>query len=216
VTEARRKRRSPAVGADDFATWLKDKTASCRASRLARWRGRSRSSCPRSTSRTSGPRVPARGRCQLHRPARLEPGVKTDDGKDLERFDAAFLAERFATDRVGKTASKFDRDKLLAFNADTIQHGMDDGAFASRWLAWAERFDPDLAAWAHADADRWVIAARAARPRAKTLRDARGAIAFALHGDDGFEYDGKAVKKGLLKGEPNGLALLPDIRSLIE
>ena len=137
-------------------------------------------------------------------------------GDDIERFDADFLVERFGTDRIGKSNAKFDREKLLAFNADTIQHEMTDEAFAERWLEWAGRFDEALAAWARSDADRWAIAAKAARPRAKTLADASGAIAFARADDDAFGYDEKAVKKGLLKGEPNGLGVLPDLRGLLE
>ncbi|MEM7754124.1 MAG: glutamate--tRNA ligase [Planctomycetota bacterium] len=137
-------------------------------------------------------------------------------GGDVERFDMDFLLEKFGTDRIGKSNAKFDREKLIAFNADTIQHHMSDDGFAQRWLEWAVRFDETLAAWAHADESRWLIAAKAARPRAKTLADAAAAIAFARIGDDAFDYDSKAVKKGLLKGEPNGLSVLPDLRSLLE
>ena len=137
-------------------------------------------------------------------------------GGDVERFDAEFLIERFGTDRIGKSNAKFDREKLLAFNADTIQHHMTDEAFAERWLEWAERFDEPLAAWARVDSKRWLVAAEAARPRAKTLADASGAVAFARAALESIEYDEKAVKKGLLKGEPNGLSVLPDLRSLLE
>ncbi len=141
------------------------------------------------------------------------PGMKNEDGTDLERFDAAFLAEHFSLDRIGKSNSKFDREKLLAFNADTIQHGMTDEEFATEWLAWAERFDDQLAAWAGEDEARWRLAAAAARPRTKTLADARASIAFAL--TDAITYDPKSVKKHLLKGEPNGLAILPDLRDAV-
>jgi len=137
-------------------------------------------------------------------------------GGDVERFDAAFLAENFGADRIGKSNSKFDREKLLAFNADTIQHQMSDEDFADQWYEWAGRFDERLAAWAQCDRKRWALAAKAARPRTKTLSDASGAIAFAIEPDDGFGYDEKAVKKGLLKGEPNGLSVLPDIRAVLE
>ncbi len=136
-------------------------------------------------------------------------------GDDIERFDMAFLAEKFGTERIGKSNAKFDRDKLLAFNAQTIQHGLDDATFAERWLVWADRFDHHLAAWARADAGRWAVAAKAARPRAKTLRDARNAVAFAMVADGDFSYDEKAVQKGLMKGEPAGLELLRDARPAI-
>lgn len=137
-------------------------------------------------------------------------------GDDVERFDLAFLAERFGTERIGKSNAKFDRDKLIAFNAQTIQRGLGDAAFAERWLGWADRFDDRLAAWARVDEGRWRLAARAARPRSRTLLDARNAVAFALVSDDGFAYDDKAVQKGLIKGEPSGLALLREARATLE
>ncbi len=143
------------------------------------------------------------------------PGLKNDDGTDLERFDMTFLAQHFETNRIGKTQSKFDRDKLLAFNADTIQHSLTDEDFAALWLDWAENFDEDLAAWAREDSTRWAIAAAAAKPRTKTLRDARNAIAFAFIETDAIFYDEKAVKKFIRKGEPTGLETLNELRPAI-
>lgn len=144
------------------------------------------------------------------------PGLKNDDGTDLERFDMDFLAQHFSFDRIGKSNSKFDRDKLLAFNADTIQHGLTDDRFAAEWLTWAERFDTQLAEWANADPARWQLAAAAARPRTKTLSDAKDAVAFVFLDSATIEYDPKAVKKQLLKGEPNGLSVLPDTRAALD
>ena len=43
--------------------------------------------------------------------------VGWNPGENIEKFDTKFLAERFSFDRVGKSNSKFDRDKLRAFNA---------------------------------------------------------------------------------------------------
>ncbi|MAY75177.1 MAG: glutamate--tRNA ligase [Phycisphaerae bacterium] len=144
------------------------------------------------------------------------PGLKDAEGHDVERFDMDFLAEKFSVDRIGKSNAKFDRDKLLAFNAHTLQHDLTDEAFAAEWLAWAQRFDNELATWANADQTRWTRAAAAARPRAKTLRDAHEAIAFALIADDAFDYDDKAVNKFLLKGEPAGKDVLPDLRAALD
>ncbi len=143
------------------------------------------------------------------------PGLKNEDGTDLERFDMGFLAQHFSLERIGKSNSKFDREKLLAFNADTIQHHMTDEAFAAEWLAWAERFDPELASWGTADTARWATAAAAARPRAKTLRDAKDAIAFAWLDLESITYDAKSVRKHMLKGEPSGLEALPRTRDAL-
>lgn len=144
------------------------------------------------------------------------PGMKNDDGTDVERFDADFLAGHFAFDRVGRSNGKFDREKLIAFNADTIQHALTDAGFAAEWLTWADRYDADLAAWARADADRWALAAAAARPRTKTLSDAADAVAFARTEAGTIGYDAKAVKKHLLKGDPSGLDVLPETRGALE
>ena len=199
------------LGADEFKGWLKDKSRQLdrgRLSALADALGLDLPEIDVEDFREAGylPGVVVNFIALLG----WNPGLRDDDGHEIERFDAAFLAERFDLKRVGKSASKFDREKLLAFNADTIQHGLSDGAFADLWLAWAERFDAELAAWAKANSERWAIAARAARPRSRTLRDAREAIAFALAADDAIEYvfEGKAIRKAMLKGEPTGVEVL--------
>lgn len=132
------------------------------------------------------------------------PGMKTDDGKDLERFDEAFLAEHFAFDRLGKSASKFDREKLAAFNQDTI-NTMEPAEFAERWHAWLAQYEPDVLAQF---GERFAVVAEAIQPRAKTFRHALEPAAFILTEADAIAYDAKAVKKVLLKGEPSGLAVL--------
>lgn len=144
------------------------------------------------------------------------PGARDEQGHEIERFDMAFLTRHFSTERIGKSNAKFDREKLLAFNADTIQHRMTDEQFADAWLQWAARFDADLEAWADADPDRWFIAARAARPRSRTLRDARSAIAFAFMPDATIDYDATAVKKFLHKGDPSGIDVLRELEPVLE
>lgn len=142
------------------------------------------------------------------------PGMKNADGTDLERFDTDFLSQHFDIDRIGKSNAKFDRDKLLAFNAHTLQHGVDDARFAALWLEWAERFDRPLAAWARADSGRWAVAAKAARPRCKVLRDGRDVIAFALAGEPPA-YDATAFDKSVAKGEPRGAEILRDLSAVL-
>jgi glutamyl-tRNA synthetase len=123
------------------------------------------------------------------------PGMKTPDGKDLEKFDAAFLAEHFAVERIGKTSAKFDRAKLLSFNADYVQ-GLSDDAFLDRWRAFLREHEPDVL---HALESRggatMALLAAAVKPRARTLRDAISAARFALVGDDAFAFDPKALDK---------------------
>lgn len=140
------------------------------------------------------------------------PKRKNPDGTDLERFDAAFLASNFDLGGLGKTPSKFDRQKLLSFNADDIAK-TSDADFAGLWRAWATAFDPALAArFSAAD---MALLAPAVRPRCKTLRDGRSIVGFALVDDDELEFDGKAVHKVLLKGERKGLDTLRELRPVV-
>ncbi|MCB9840744.1 MAG: glutamate--tRNA ligase [Phycisphaeraceae bacterium] len=128
-------------------------------------------------------------------------------GNDLEKFDLAFLATTFDLDRIGKTNSKFDRDKLRAFNADALR-AMTPEAFAARWREWAGHYEPRLASIPDGTLP---IAARAAAPRASTFRDAVAQIAFAFTADDALAFDPGAVQKVLRKGEPTGLETLRDL-----
>ena len=140
------------------------------------------------------------------------PGMKTPDGKDLEKFDASFIAEHFSLERIGKGNAKFDRAKLLAFNSERIG-AMSDAEFVTRWRAWAAEFEAELAA--KLTDQQLSLIAPAARPRCKTLRDLAGVVRFAVTPDDGFDYDPKAVEKVLRKGEPSGLDLLGAARHAV-
>lgn len=126
------------------------------------------------------------------------PGLKNADGTNLEKFDMKFLAEHFDLERIGKTNARFDRKKLAAFNGDAI-NAMADTEFASRWLAWCERFEPMVAGKLKAmGIERASWLARAVKPRCKTLRDAVKPAMFAFTADDAIVYDPVAVKKHLL------------------
>lgn len=140
------------------------------------------------------------------------PGMKHEDGTDLERFDMDFLCEHFSLERIGRSNSKFDRDKLAAFNQDAIA-AMAPEAFEAALREWAERYDPDLLAQL---GGRFGLAARAVQPRIRTLGQCREPIAFVFVADDEVEYDEKAVQKGLSKGEPSGLELLRGFQPRLE
>ncbi|MEO1278760.1 MAG: hypothetical protein AAFV77_07390, partial [Planctomycetota bacterium] len=126
-------------------------------------------------------------------------------------FSMAYLSEKFDLSRIGKSASKFDREKLMAFNADEIQNRMTDGDFAGVWRTWLERYDPDTLA---AFGDRFDGAAAAARPRTRILREAAGVVRFALV--DEVAFDEKAVKKVLLKNDGEGLNALRALAPVLE
>lgn len=136
------------------------------------------------------------------------PGLKTPDGKDLEKFDNAFLAAHFGLERIGKTASKFDRNKLLSFNADAI-NALSDDEFATRWRQWCTEFEPAFAAKIDAGGpERWLVLAKAVKARAKTLRDGVKASAFVLRDDHAADFDAAAVEKNLKANGNQGLTLL--------
>ncbi len=132
------------------------------------------------------------------------PGKKDEQGKDIEKFDNAFLAENFSLDRIGKTPAKFDRVKLLSFNADAIA-ALPDADFARELFAWADQWEPEFATKLRATPDdRRATLFHACKARCKTLRDAMSVMAFALVGDDAMEFDAVAIQKAALAPATTG------------
>ncbi|MGD9691099.1 MAG: glutamate--tRNA ligase [Phycisphaerales bacterium] len=131
------------------------------------------------------------------------PGMKDDAGKEVEKFDLAFLAAHFAIDRIGKTNARFDRKKLLAFNTDAMTK-LAPADFAARFRAWCADHAPRITR--AIDGERWVFLCAALQPRSKTFRDAADRAAFALVPDEAVVFDPAAVKQHIasrleLKGE---------------
>jgi glutamyl-tRNA synthetase len=202
-----------AVGAAEFESWLGDKTRQLDAEHLGQLAAALKIDLPEIDAED----FEAAG----YLPGTLvnflallgwNPKTKNADGTDLERFDAAYLVERFELAALGKTPSKFDRQKLLAFSADDLAK-MADAAFAAAWRAWAEQFDAPLAE-RFSPADMRMLAP-AVKPRCKTLRDGRGVVGFALIDDDAVEFDGKTVHKVLIKGDRKGLETLRELKRVI-
>lgn len=190
------------VSGDQFATWLEDKRSQLPTHALARLADHLRLDLPEievEDFRRSGylPEV----LCNYLALLGWNPGG------DVEKFDLAYLARAFDLDRIGKTNSKFDRDKLRAFNADALR-ALAPEEFARRWRHWATQYDPRVAALSDAAL---AIAVKAAQQRAATFRDATAQISFAFTPDDAVAFDAAAVDKVLRKGEPNGLSILRDV-----
>jgi glutamyl-tRNA synthetase len=133
-------------------------------------------------------------------------------GNDLEKFDNNYLAANFSIDRIGKTNARFDRAKLLSFNADAIA-ALPDAEFVRRWRAWCADHEPRVND--RLDEARMLLVAPAIKPRAKTLRDAVKAVEFALTPDDQVAYDPKAADKFLKAGTPTGLEILRQARAVL-
>jgi glutamyl-tRNA synthetase len=144
------------------------------------------------------------------------PGEKLADGRDLERFDPAYLAAHFALERVGRGNARFDRAKLLAFSQEALA-ALSDAEWLARWQGWCERYAPEARArLADPARARWFAAAL--RPRARTLAEpsAPGSPGrFAVVADDAYAFEAKAVEKHLAKGAPSGLALLAAVKGVL-
>jgi glutamyl-tRNA synthetase len=196
------------VGADAFGAWLGDKRAQLEPARLASLAEALSLELPCievEDFRQAGylPEVV----CNYIALLGWSPGEKDAEGRDLERFDRAYLAERFSLERLGVAAARFDREKLLAFNQDAIAV-LDEDAFFEAWTGWCARYAP--ARLEREEAWRRRFAAMI-RTRCRTLADAtaaKGAGAFAWRSDDAVEYEGAAVETWLRKGAPRGFERL--------
>ncbi|MEY3143837.1 MAG: glutamate--tRNA ligase [Planctomycetota bacterium] len=140
-------------------------------------------------------------------------------GHDIEKFDNAFLKERFSLDRVMKTPAKFDRVKLLAFNTDAIT-GMPPDDFARRCHAHAVQYRPDYLAKL-GDAN-FALLMKACQERSKTLDDPFRSNGFLLVADEALAFsDDKNVRKALgigaapADGSKTGLDHLRTLRGVL-
>ena len=127
-------------------------------------------------------------------------------GNDVERFDRDFLAQHFDFDRIGKSNSKFDRDKLAAFSQDDIlqrspeQWATDlEAHFKTHFPPYVEKLGPNF-----------PVFAAAYQERSKTLNDPSVLGRFFVEAP--AEYNAKAVKKNLTKNEGEGLKNLAALR----
>ena len=135
-------------------------------------------------------------------------------GDDLEKFDNEFLSEHFDLSRVQKTAARFDRDKLLAFNLDAIQ-AMDPEEFHDRVLAHGRRYHPEFIEQLTPEQFRLLV--DASRERSKTLDELFRTNDWLLLDDEAIEWPvSKPVRKAMLKGEPTGLDLLARVVPVLE
>lgn len=130
-------------------------------------------------------------------------------GSNVERFDRDFLKDHFDFDRIGKSNSKFDREKLAAFSQDTIlQMSADDwaGHLKSHFTAYHPDYVEKLG-------DGFAVFAEAYRERSKTLDDPAALGRFFVEAPT--EYNAKAVKKNLTKNDDEGLKNLAAVRDAL-
>lgn len=142
-------------------------------------------------------------------------------GDDLEKFDQEFLARHFSFERCGKSAARFDRDKLASFNADAIRELNDDD-----WIAavmeqagvinpYTERNRLVWQKFRDERPDDFRLFALSYKDRSKTVEDPFTMGAFFLP-DYQVQYDPKAVEKVLKKGDPSGIQVLNDLLPILK
>lgn len=138
-------------------------------------------------------------------------------GGDVEKFDKAFLVERFSFDRVMKGPAKFDRAKLLAFNHDALQ-ALSTEEFVRLFRAHCAEFHPEFIE--HLTPEHFDLLAAANHKRSKTLDDQVRSSRFFIDGDESITYDAadKNLRKVMCAGEPTGRAhleaLLPTLQGV--
>ncbi|MDP6152960.1 MAG: glutamate--tRNA ligase family protein [Phycisphaeraceae bacterium] len=126
-------------------------------------------------------------------------------GDNVERFGRDFLVAHFSFKRLGKSNSRFDRDKLFRFNADDIA-AMPPDNFAKTLHDHLTERHGDFADGL--DDAQFAMFAKAYQPRARTLSEPVTLAAYLLVDDDAIAYDQKAVKKVLHKADGEGLRVL--------
>jgi glutamyl-tRNA synthetase len=129
-----------------------------------------------------------------------------------ERFELPDFVQQFGPERINKSNAKFDREKLLAFNAERLQQ-MDAQRFATLLRRHLRAHDPRFVAAFDGSAGDALAAAY--QPRCKRLADVAEAGVFLVCDDSEIVYDAKAVKKNLHKGDGAGLSALRAVREVL-
>ncbi len=128
-------------------------------------------------------------------------------GENHERFDQTFLAHEFSLERVGKSNAKFDRDKLRAFNADSIREQLSMDNFESK-VRDLVKLKPQYQKYVDVLSDQFSNFTAQYQVRSVTVEDPYVQGAFFVADDDAIVFDDKAVKKVLHKNDGEGLTWL--------
>jgi glutamyl/glutaminyl-tRNA synthetase len=133
---------------------------------------------------------------------------------DNEEIDAAALSKVFDISGIGKSPARFDRKKLLAFNADAIRRLAPED-FRTRLRAYFAESYPEYLQRLGSKFDQF---ADNYKERSRTLAEPAEIGRFFVVDDEAVQYDAKAVKQVLLANGGEGLrmltALLPELRQV--
>lgn len=133
-------------------------------------------------------------------------------GGDVERFDLDYLTDHFSLDRIGKSNSTFDREKLFRFSADTMVE-LPPEEFQSLLKTHLDAYHPEYKAITADDA----IFARfceAYQPRTRTLSEPAALAQFLIveDSDIAYNFSPKPIRKAMTGNENQGLKLLAELR----
>jgi glutamyl-tRNA synthetase len=128
-------------------------------------------------------------------------GWNPGDGREIMTKEE--LIQSFDLSRMNKSNSLFDRQKLLSFNTEYLKTSTTPlKILGSHFRAYLQAIDSPVAKADDSLLERIITINEGAR----TLEQVEQKTRFAFLADDELEYDMKAVKKVLLKGD--GLAML--------
>ncbi len=138
-------------------------------------------------------------------------------GNDLERFDLDFLKQHFDLDRIGKSNSTFDREKLKAFNGDTLR-ALPADDFACLLADYVKAYRQDWGEAGVFNGDDWQAFCAAVQERTHTLPDPLDANAYLIKSDDAIQYDftPKPVRKAMTGNGGAGIRLLEELRAVFD
>ncbi|MGB0766607.1 MAG: glutamate--tRNA ligase [Phycisphaeraceae bacterium] len=138
-------------------------------------------------------------------------------GDDVEKFDLDFLCQHFDFDRIGKSNSTFDRDKLKSFNGDAIRE-LSPEDFAYQLADFVKSYRPDWEDAAIFNGDDWQSFCAAVQERTETFHQPLDANSYLYAGDEGIEYDFalKPIRKAMINSDGAGIKLLEALRSAFD
>ncbi|OXU14866.1 glutamate--tRNA ligase [Sedimentisphaera salicampi] len=132
-------------------------------------------------------------------------------GGDKEIMSREEIKNAFTLDKLGRANSFFDRDKLIAFNTEHINHA-DSKTLLRHFKTFLEKNSSPLL-----EKEDWLLERAVHLSRgAKTFRDVLDKCRLFFIDTNDIQYDPKAVKKVIAKNEWQGLAVLRDMRILLE
>ncbi|MCD4699239.1 MAG: hypothetical protein K8R91_01525, partial [Phycisphaerae bacterium] len=129
-------------------------------------------------------------------------------GGDREQMDMAYMERMFSVDRIGKANAKFDRQKLLAFNTDAAA-AADEGRLLAGFKDYLSLNETPIPA----GDDGLLRQLLCINKGFRTFADIPARCGALFSADDAFDYDEKAVKKVLAKGDEAGYAMLEHLKA---